>query len=74
VDPEAGKSDQYLPGQDGARLQRVLSEQLEAVVEFADLCEFLTPSGSERPQRLIDLAQTLHDETIGVLQQDVSNA
>jgi len=57
------------PGQNAARLQRELSDQLDGVVDFADFCSFLLPaSGTERAQVLVDLAQDLYDETLRVLE------
>jgi hypothetical protein len=52
------------------RLQRELSDQLDGVVDFADLCAYLTPAiGDDRARVLIDLAQGLYDETLRVLEQ-----
>ena len=57
------------------RLKRELNDQLNGVVDFADLCAYLMPTnGNERAQVLIDVAQSLYDETLRVLEQRGSEA
>lgn len=51
-----------------SRAQQELSVQLDAVVEFADLCAFLTSTRvSDKAAQLVDLARSLYDVTVADL-------
>jgi hypothetical protein len=70
MDTKVSRSAPRLPEEMTTRLQRELRNQLDGVVDFADLCAYLvSANGNKRAQVLIDVAQGLYDETLHVLEQ-----